>query len=336
MLKNILSLFLTFYGLIFYYIFRKTPNFFYQSYIKAYCFTRGLSQKIIFDFFKIFTYRKKIDENDFKTIFNQEYNFNKINDKINKDGYYVFEEKLNTNLVDSLMQFSLNTKCSFYDKDKKKHFDYYDKKIVDHITTKYDYDENVLYNNKIIKTLLLDKVFLKIANNFFGTKPLYSAINMWWSPAVKKKINLETELANQTAQLFHFDLDRIKWLKFFIYLTDTFEDDGPHQYVEGTHKIFAKNSEITKLGYQRIDSNLIAKHYPNKLKKITGKKGTIFVGDTSAIHRGVPPLINDRLVLVIEYANSLYGAEYKKIKSNTHHENSSKYNFLIKEKIIND
>ena len=89
MLKNILCLFLTLSGLIFYYIFRKTPNFFYQSYIKAYCFTRGLSQKIIFDFFKIFTYRKRINENDFITIFNQEYNFNKINDKINKDGYYV-------------------------------------------------------------------------------------------------------------------------------------------------------------------------------------------------------------------------------------------------------
>ena len=336
MLKNILCLFLTLSGLIFYYIFRKTPNFFYQSYIKAYCFTRGLSQKIIFDFFKIFTYRKRINENEFITIFNQEYNFNKINDKINKDGYYVFEEKLNTNLVNSLMQFSLNTKCSFYDKDKKKHFDYFDKKNTDHIATKYDYDENVLYNNKVIKTLLLDKVFLKIANNFFGTKPLYSEINMWWSPAVKKKINLETEITNQSAQLFHFDLDRIKWLKFFIYLTDTFEDDGPPEYVQGTHKIVSKNSEITKLGYQRIDSSLITKHYPNKLKKITGNAGTIFVGDTSAIHRGNPPLANDRLVLVIEYANSLYGAEYKKIKSNTYSEDKNKYNFLIKEKIIGD
>jgi len=336
MLKNILCLFVTLLGLIFYYIFRKTPNFFYQSYIKAYCFTRGLSQKIIFDLFKIFTCRKKINESDFKTIFNQEYNFNKINDKINKDGYYVFEEKLNTHLVNSLMQFSLNTKCTFYDMDKKKHFDYFDKKMTDHIATKYDYDENVLYNNKIIKTLLLDKVFLKIANNFFGTKPLYSEINMWWSPAVKKKINLETELANQSAQLYHFDLDRIKWLKFFIYLTDTFEDDGPHEYVQGTHKIFSKDSEITKLGYQRIDSSLITKHYPTKLKKITGKAGTVFVGDTSAIHRGNPPLANDRLVLVIEYANSLYGAEYKKIKSNTYSEDKNKYNFLIKEKIIGD
>lgn len=333
MLKNIFFLFSTLFGLIFYYIFRKTPSFFYQSYVRAYCFTRGMSQKFIFDLFKIFTLDKKIDENNFKTTFNQECNFNKINDEINKNGYYVFEEQLSANLVDSLVQFSLSTKCFFYDKDKKKHYDYCDKKLDNHIPTKFDYDENDLYNNKIIKSLLLDKVFLKIANNFFGTKPIYSAMNMWWSPVVKKEINLEMELANQTAQLFHFDLDRIKWLKFFIYLTDTSEYDGPHEYVEGTHKMFAKSSEIEKLGYQRIPSSLINKHYPNKLKKITGKKGTIFVGDTSAIHRGSPPLINNRLVLVIEYANSLFGAEYKKIKSNTFDEIDGKYSFLIKEKI---
>jgi hypothetical protein len=334
MIKNIFSLFLTALGLIFFYFFRKTPDIFYQSYVKSYCFTRGASQKFIFSICKIFSLDKKIKESDFKTFFSKEYNFNKINEEINENGYYIFEEHLDEDLVDSITQFSLNTRCFFYDQDKKKNFCYYEKNLDNYIATKYDYEENDLYNNEIIKSLLLDKIFLKIANNFFGSKPLYSAINMWWSPVTKKKINFELELQNQTAQLFHFDLDRIKWLKFFIYLTDTSEYDGPHEYVEGSHKIFAKPNEIAKLGYQRIPSNLIDKYYPGKLKKVTGKKGTIFVGDTSAIHRGSPPLMNNRLILVIEYANSLFGSEYNKIKSNILGESKSKYSFLIKEKVL--
>jgi len=334
MIKNILSLPLTIVGLIFFYFFRKTPNLFYKSYVKSYCFTRGLSQQLIFNLLKTFSLDKRINENDFTTILSEQFNFNKINEKISNEGYYIFEDKLKNEYIDLLTQFSLNTKCFFYDQNKVIKTQYYEKNSDNYISNKYDYEENDLYNNQIIRALIFDKNFLKIANNFFGTKPLYSSVNMWWSPVIKKEVDIKLELATQSAQLFHFDLDRIKWLKFFIYLTDTSEYDGPHEYVQGTHKVFGKSSEIAKLEYQRIPAELIDKYYPNKLKKIIGKKGTIFVGDTSAIHRGSPPLINSRLVLVIEYANSLFGSEYKKIRSNITGKINSKYSFLIKEKIL--
>ena len=51
---------------------------------------------------------------------------------------------------------------------------------------------------------------------------------MWWS----SKSNFNDP---KSAQEFHFDLDSIKWLKFFIYLTDVEANTGPHIYVKGTH-----------------------------------------------------------------------------------------------------
>ena len=67
-------------------------------------------------------------------------------------------------------------------------------------------------------------------------------------------------------------------------------------------------------GYSRISEEKIKKHYKKDiLKKICGPKGTVFIGDTSCYHRGFPSKNNHRLMLVIEFSNSLFGASQKKI-----------------------
>ena len=155
---------------------------------------------------------------------------------------------------------------------------------------------------------------------------------MWWTP-VRNKTSLNTEIANRSAQFFHFDLDRIKWLKFFIYLTDTTLEDGPHEYIQGTNKVLGKNKNLLKKGYKRIDEKEIYSCYESSfIKKLLGKKGTIFVGDTSCFHRGFPPIKNDRLLLVLEYSNSLFGGNYSKIKSNQNLNFDSR--LKIKNKVI--
>mgnify|MGYP001486375786 CR=1 FL=1 len=116
------------------------------------------------------------------------------------------------------------------------------------------------------------------------------------------------------AQLYHFDLDRIKWLKFFVYLTDVNENDGPHCYIEGTHKVFSKPYKLIKKGYKRINDDEIFSYFDKKKeRKLTGKKGTIFVGDSSAFHKGLNPKENLRVMLSIEYCNSLFGAKVDKV-----------------------
>ena len=67
--------------------------------------------------------------------------------------------------------------------------------------------------------------------------------------------------------MFHFDLDRICWLKVFIYLTDTDEDSGPHEYVETSHQVGAKPQELLNEGYSRISEEKIKKHYKKDILK---------------------------------------------------------------------
>ena len=68
------------------------------------------------------------------------------------------------------------------------------------------------------------------------------------------------------------------------------------------------------MGYNRLSDEQINDYYSkNNIKKILGKKGTMFIGDTSCYHRGHPPIIKDRLLLVIEFSNSMFGASHKKI-----------------------
>lgn len=176
-------------------------------------------------------------------------------------------------------------------------------------------------------------LLLNIAKNYFGVQPCFSNLDMWWSPVRNKNLNIEIEHANQSAQMFHFDLDKVKWLKVFFYLTDVDIYNGPHEYVVGSHRINSKPKELRKLGYERLPDNLVRKYYSeDKIKKILGPKGTVFIADTSCYHRGAPPLKNHRLLLVIEYASSLFGVNNTHIFSNSKVKNLES-GLIIKDKI---
>ena len=78
----------------------------------------------------------------------------------------------------------------------------------------------------------------------------------------------------------------------------------------------------------QITTLLLDSSFGNHLiKRIFGKKGTMFIADTSCYHRGLPPVQNDRLMLVIEYSNSLFGSSYDKIKV--------KNNILLNSSLLN-
>ena len=312
-IKNFFSFPILVLGFLYFIIKSKTPAFIYQSYVRSYCVSNGRIRGFL-SFFLKKKIIKKFSINSSK-IFNNNVNFSKIDYELKNKGYYIFEEKLNEEIVNNFYNFSLNTKCFGYD-DKKIYFNEYYKVNKSKRSSKYALPENEVLNFKETQELILDPVFINIAQNYFNNQPCLSAADMWWSPARNVKINEEIEKNNSSAQLYHFDLDRIMWLKLFIYLTDTNdENDGPHEYVEATNKVGSKSKELLNLGYNRIPEDLIGKFYSDSLiKRIFGKKGTMFIADTSCYHRGLPPVQNDRLMLVIEYSNSLFGSSYDKIK----------------------
>ncbi len=231
--------------------------------------------------------------------------FKKVNATLNQNGYVHFDAKLSKELCDKLTQFALNTP-SLIPPTYKEPVIYNPENPVAEI---YKFNAQSLINNADIQQLITDPVLINFARNYFGCEPIFDFPAMWWSTAFKK------EASSEAAQLFHFDLDRIKWLKVFFYINEVTLDNGPHCYIEGSHKVNAKPAEILNRGYVRVpDADLAPYYKPDAFKTVCGEAGSMFMGDTKCWHKGTPLKKGHRLVLEIEYTSSMFGANYPKME----------------------
>ena len=150
--------------------------------------------------------------------------------------------------------------------------------------------------------MVADYSLLGVAQEYLRCAPIVDIVTMWWTTAVERTASVES------AQQFHFDMDRIKWLKVFIYLTDVTPENGPHCFISGTHRRYSQPRELLKRGYNRILDEDVRKYFePERFKEFTGPRGTIIFEDTRGFHKGKPAEKGDRLVMEIEYTDSLFG-----------------------------
>ncbi|MBU6149256.1 MAG: hypothetical protein KGQ54_03585, partial [Verrucomicrobia bacterium] len=157
---------------------------------------------------------------------------------------------------------------------------------------------------KEVQDIISNQKIIKIVEAYLGAPPIISAVQAWWSTSNK----ISSEAASENAQMFHFDMERIKWLKFFVYINDVETENGPHSFVLGTHLSGSMPKILRKKGYARIsDSEMGALFPPNRIKSFIGKAGTAILEDTRGYHKGTPPEKGTRLILQIEYCASLFG-----------------------------
>ncbi|KAM3106522.1 hypothetical protein [Phormidesmis sp. 146-33] len=162
-----------------------------------------------------------------------------------------------------------------------------------------------------IATLIHDPTLLAIAAAYLGVKPVHVSTRLWWS--------LATEASGhdrrKAAQMFHYDLDDYRFLKFFFYLTNVDLSTGPHICVLGSHRRKKFRHELFR---KRFSDAAILQHYASeKVVKICGSAGFGFVEDTLCFHKGEPPLTSDRLMLQIEYATYDYGMQHDYLERST-------------------
>ena len=230
--------------------------------------------------------------------------FQNINTTLNKDGYACFEKKLSPEIVDRLNTFALRTPSTtpptyssplIYDPQKP-------------VAEIYRFGMNDLMSNADIQQLIMDPALIHIAREYLGCEPIFDFPAMWWSTSFLK------EASSEAAQLYHFDLDRVKWLKIFFYLNDVTPENGPHCYIRGSHLTGSKPPSLLKRGYARIkDSELIPFYKKEDFKAVCASAGSIFAGDTKCWHKGTPLKKGHRLVLELEYTSSLFGTNYPKL-----------------------
>jgi hypothetical protein len=227
----------------------------------------------------------------------------KIADRIGKNGFHVFDQKLAEVHIEALLKFARTfkaelippaadgTRCLVYDKDHPR-------------APRYQFAEKDVFTMPIVQQLAADPSLFAVAQAYLGCKPIQDLTAMWWSAAFSKKASSEA------AQLFHFDMDRIKFIKFFFYLTDVDSHNGPHCYVRGSHA--AMPASLWKDG--RIQDEEIAKSFtPSDIMEITGSRGTIIAVDTRGLHKGKVLERGERLILQFEFTNSLFGAPYERV-----------------------
>jgi hypothetical protein len=163
---------------------------------------------------------------------------------------------------------------------KYKKFNINDKIIKAH--TGYIPSEKIFSNETIISGATNENL-LNTVKLYFNSSFKLDWIWCWWSIPAKKPLG---------PQLFHRDYESMNSLKFFVYLTDVNQNNGPHEIISGAHN---DNNFYLR---ERFKDNEINLKYKKKIKTIYGKSGTNFLANTFSIHRGKFPKSKKRLVLV--------------------------------------
>lgn len=159
-------------------------------------------------------------------------------------------------------------------------------------------------NCPTIKKLETDPGLLAISAKFLGAAPVHIATELWWSfPA---SASLIEQL--KAAQVFHYDMDDYRFIKFFFYLTDVDSSSGPHVSIRGTHKNKKFSHQLLGVRCASKDDNEIIDSYgaPNVVT-MCGPAGFGFAEDTYCFHKGAVPTEKERLLLQIEFAINDYG-----------------------------
>jgi hypothetical protein len=223
--------------------------------------------------------------------------------KLKSEGYFVFESVISPEMCQTILEESgkIPGKTRIMDNGngvvEEKFFNRSAPTSV-----RFDYSGSNLISNKTLQRIVFDESILSFAQRYLGVAPILDLVGMWWHTTYAKSPD------KQAAQWFHFDMDHLKWIKFFFYITDVDENTGPHTFVARSHKGFGIPFKLRSKGYVRLTDEEVAASYTAELfKEFIGKRGTLIVEDTRGLHKGKHCISGDRLLFQLEFTASTFG-----------------------------
>ncbi|MGD1913359.1 MAG: hypothetical protein ACFB2X_21700 [Rivularia sp. (in: cyanobacteria)] len=237
------------------------------------------------------------------SVFNQ-IDIDKAVTQLKTEGFYT-GLKLSKELVQEIFEFASSNPC--YGNRKSNLGFYYHQKKQAEIQAAKDIKVGCYFNTAqlcpAIYKLQNDSQLLAIASRYLEQEPIHQGNQLWWSFAGESS---DWE-RRQTAQMFHYDLDDYRFLKFFFYLTDVDSHSGPHICIRGSHK--HKKFSHVLLRKRETDKDIIDYYGEESLVTICGQAGFGFAEDPLCFHKGLTPTHKDRLLLQIEFATTDYGMQ---------------------------
>lgn len=218
-------------------------------------------------------------------------------------GFYVCENLLDEEVCNSLI--TEIEKITFHTKKSTKKIKGLNRLNVSSISgnTAWATNQQDLLKIKEVQEIAFDESLLNLVGKFLGAEPVLCQTNCWWS--VANSTHRSNLSAN--AQLFHQDTEYLKFVKVFVYLTDVEKENGPHQYVQGTSTIAQDALGEDYRPSNRVEDKDVERLFGKEnILSFTGKKGSVIIEDTFGLHKGTPVEEGSRLLLQLEYCNSLY------------------------------
>ncbi|HEX7952279.1 MAG TPA: phytanoyl-CoA dioxygenase family protein [Burkholderiales bacterium] len=296
-------------GLLAHFLGKSTPPFAYQALIRSFCRTGGLTNDRLSSL--IARLHPPVELGPATGVLGHlsRAQVDGIVRSLKADGYYVCPQRLSAGVCARLVAFAKTTPClirTTEDEDSNRQSPrqaVYDPLRPQGI--RYDFTQEQVVNIPEVQALLADFSVLSVAQAYLGSLPLADVASMWWHTAYSDQPDAKA------AQFFHFDMDRIRWLKIFIYLTDVGPDNGPHCFVRGSHRSGQIPPALLSRGYVRLADEDVLRHYPaQRLIEFHAPAGTILFEDTRGLHKGKAVRSGDRLMLQMQFSNSLFGGAY--------------------------
>lgn len=225
--------------------------------------------------------------------------------RLKQDGYYIFPQRIADQYIEELLRYCLETPAVLHvggnDEEPHDHIELcFDPE--QRVASNYELGEKRTVNNPVIQDIIADPVVHSMARQYLNSQAIIVNTSLWWTTPYGC-----TEPSSALAQLYHFDMDRIKFLKFFLYITDVDTASGPHCYVRGS----CQRKPRALLEDRRFQDAEIAAHYNfSDIKEIIAPRGTFFAVDTHGFHKAKLPTAGNRLAFQIECTSCLFGQNY--------------------------
>ncbi len=195
-------------------------------------------------------------------------------EELRREGFFRFDARVPEDLPQRLRSFAREAPCRVCPTPPgNPGLVTYD--VVNPLGTRYLVDAQALHEQPDIQRLAVDMSLLSFAQAYLGCRPVFLGCEMWWSTAFAR------EPCAEAAQLYHFDMSQIRFLKIFIYLTDVHADNGAHAFVRTSHRRLPRGLRADR----RYRDDEILEHFPaERIMTVEGPAGSVFAEDTRGLH----------------------------------------------------
>lgn len=221
---------------------------------------------------------------------------------LDKKGFFLESNFLDKTITEEVLRYSMSSSGSFRENDTGQgNLPNVKFNRRSPVSVRFDYDPTTVLQCKAIQKVLANETVLCLAQEYLKGEPILDFVAMWWHTESKQP-------DKRAAQLFHYDMDRLRWVKFFFYVTDVKSENGPHVFIESTHQDYGIPFSLRRKGYTRLKDEEVQRVLPKeRWIEFTGSAGTMIAEDTRGLHKGAHVRSGDRLLFQFQYTTALYG-----------------------------